>query len=144
MNLLSKIFGIGAKSVAEGVTDVAEKAADIVERWKPGDEKKTAMFIDVQAALTAATNAARAYDPRSEGGGIFGQIVNVIVDAVSRAVRPGVTIMLLGGIFGWWTLDVSTQSPIVLGWGETVIVFWFGGRVLFKDLPSLIAFLRRK
>lgn len=40
MSFLGKIFGTGVGAAANGVVDAAGKAADIVEKWVPGTEKK--------------------------------------------------------------------------------------------------------
>jgi hypothetical protein len=141
MSWLKKLFGVAvdpAGGVANAVAGTAERVADIVERWKPSDEKRHQMYMEVNRLVQEAQKEARGYDPRSTGGGMFGEITNILVDSVSRLIRPGVTILLVGGVFGWWGIHTSTLDPIVLGWGEAVIGFWFGARVLFKDIPQLI------
>lgn len=140
MSFWNKLFGITpVGGVAEAATSAAGKVADIVERWKPSDAAKHEMHIEISKLVQSAQAEARAYDPRSQGGGAFGEIVNVITDSASRLIRPGVTILLIGGIFGWWGIATKSIDPLVLGWGEMIIGFWFGTRVLFKDIPSLIA-----
>jgi hypothetical protein len=70
-------------------------------------------------------------------------IVNQLVDALNRLVRPGVTGWLLGGFIGYWKLpepgaiDPYWQSAFYL-----VLTFWFGGRMLLKDLPAAIKAIR--
>lgn len=130
------------KAGAKAVTEVAGDVADIVERWAPGDESKNKMRLDIEAAVQKGVAEARAYDPRSTGGGWIGEFINVFIDAVNRAIRPAVAIMLIGGVFGFWNLQTQTVDPIVLHWGEAVVIFYFGARSLVKDLPQMIEALR--
>lgn len=64
---------------------------------------------------------------------------NTGVDIVNRWIRPGITIWLIGGFSGWWNLpDTSKVDPVWFQIFMIVITFWFGGRVLLKDLPNAI------
>lgn len=61
------------------------------------------------------------------------------VDIVNRWIRPGITIWLAGGLSGCWRLpDTSTVDPVWFQFFTIVITFWFGGRVLLKDLPAAV------
>jgi hypothetical protein len=131
------------KIVADVVVDTAKGVADIVERWAPSDAAKHQMYLDVQKVVQDGAASARQYDPRTTGGGIVGELINIVVDAIARMIRPGVTILLIGGVFGWWSVATQTLDPVVLGWGEAVIVYWFGARTLFKDIPSLIKAIQK-
>lgn len=68
---------------------------------------------------------------------------DVLVDGMSRLVRPGVTLWLVGGFIGWWPLpqpsaiDEYWQNVFML-----VLTFWFGGRAILKDLPVAIRLMR--
>lgn len=68
---------------------------------------------------------------------------DVLVDGLSRLVRPGVTLWLVGGFIGWWPLprpgaiDEYWQNVFML-----VLTFWFGGRAILKDLPAAIRLMR--
>ena len=68
---------------------------------------------------------------------------DILVDAFARAIRPGVTVWLLGGMSGWWSLpkphavDPFWQNIFIL-----VITFWFGGRAIMKDIPKMLAALK--
>lgn len=131
------------KLVADAVVQTATGVADIVERWAPSDQAKHQMNMDVTKLVTESIAAARAYDPRTSGTTKFAEVVNVTVDAAARCIRPGVTILLVGGVFGWWPVETKTVDPIVLSWGEIVIGFWFGYRTVIKDLPSLLLALKK-
>lgn len=137
MGLLSKL-GIGPKDAADVVMDVAERGADIVERWKPSDKAKHEMQQEDLAADAKYTQEARVYDPRTNGLTAVSEWINVGVDALNRLIRPGVAIILIGGTFGMWDLAVTTTDPVVLGWTEAVVGFYFGVRTVVHDLPKFI------
>lgn len=141
MSWLSKIFGSGAKAASDAVVDTAKGVADIVERWAPSDKAKHDMYMDIQKVMVEAQANARAYDPRTTATGRAAEFLNVLVDAVCRLIRPGVTILIVGGVFGWWEIQTQTLDPLVLSWGESVIGFWFGIRAITRDIPSLLKML---
>jgi hypothetical protein len=125
---------------AGGAMEVAEQGADIVERWAPGTAKKHEMATEIDKTINAAVAAARSHDsPPGDNRTWF----DSFVDGLNRLIRPGVTIFLFGGIGGFWELPkVGDVDPIILTWTGTVFLFWFGGRAIFKDLPSVIKYLR--
>lgn len=141
MSIFSKL-GIGPKEAAEGVGKIVDKAADTVERFK-GSERQDHQFArDNLGDQTKATADARTYDPRTTGQNVVSEWINVVVDALNRLIRPAVAILLLGGTFGMWNLAVTTSDPIVLGWTEAVVGFYFGVRAITQDLPRLLAALK--
>lgn len=147
MGLLSKIFGLGPKAIAEGaagaVVKTAEGVANIVERWKPSDAAKHEMTMEINKLVNEAAASARAYDPRTVGQSLFSEIVNVTVDAVARMIRPVVTVVLLGALVGWWPLSVVGIDPVLQLWTETVFMFWFGGRAITQDIPKFLLATRK-
>jgi hypothetical protein len=142
MGLLSKL-GLGPKDAAEAVTEIAEAGADIVERWKPSERAKHDMGREKFGDAVSATEQARQYEPRTTASDTFSTWINVVVDAIIRMIRPGVAILLIGATFGMWNVSVVTNDPIVLGWTEAVVGFYFGVRAITQDLPSLILALRQ-
>src|ERR1700736_4771676 len=132
MGLLQTIFGAPAatevaagEGVAQAAVGVANSVADIVERWAPSDADKVKMQLDVQNAISAAVNQARQYDPRTQGTTKFSETVNVSVDAFSRLIRPTVTVLMVGGVFGWFNVQTKSIDPTVLNWGGLCIGYWF-------------------
>jgi hypothetical protein len=141
MGILSKL-GIGPKEAADAVGSVVDKAADTVERFKGSDRQDHAQQRENFGDAAKATDDARKYDPRTTGTQFISEVVNVSVDALNRLIRPGVAILLIGGTFGMWDLAVTTTDPIVLGWTESVVGFYFGVRAITQDLPRLLAALK--
>ena len=138
MSFWSKIFGTGAKAAADAVVDTAKGVSDIVERWVPSDKAQHEMNMEAQQKASEATNAARSYDPRTTSTRAVGELFNVFIDGITRLIRPGVTILLIGGVFGWWRVETQTVDPVVLASFQSVMAFWFGMRALTRDIPSLI------
>jgi hypothetical protein len=67
-------------------------------------------------------------------------VANTSIDIFNRMIRPFVTIWLIGGFSGWWKLpDTGKIEPVWFQIFMIVITFWFGGRVLLKDLPNAVA-----
>lgn len=133
MSIFTKLF-------AGGVGSVVKQGADIVERWAPSATGKHEMAQAIDSAIEGSVASARAADaPPGNNRTWF----DSLVDGLNRLIRPGVTVGLFGGVFGWWKLPkVEDVDPIVLAWTGTVFLFWFGGRAIFKDLPGVIKYLR--
>lgn len=128
-----------AKLVGGEVVKTASGVADIVERWMPGAEKKHEIEKEVDQLIESSVNNARSMSFDSPGSTMFDSFVN----GVNRLIRPGVTIWLLGGLGGLWALPApGTVDPVILKWIDIVLVFWFGGRALFKDLPACIKYVK--
>ena len=139
---MKKVFKKVGEFFAGSAMEVVKEGADIVERWAPGAEKKHEMAADIDRRIEAAVDNARQHDTRI--GNVRGTF-NDIVNGINRLVRPTITIGLVGGVMGFWELPKTDEiDPIILGFTETVLIFWFGGRALFKDLPSLIKYVRSK
>ena len=117
------LFGGGG---VEKVADVADKAFHTAQERSQEDQK------DLESA-------------RSMQLFTHGSAFDILVDGLSRLVRPGVTLWMIGGFIGWWPLpkidDISEywQNIFML-----VLTFWFGGRAILKDLPQAIRLIRGK
>ncbi len=126
MSWLTKIFGGGtveAGAAAIGkVADVADKA------FYTGQERARDDAADVDSARGFAM-------PR--GGSTW---FDSLVDGLNRLVRPVVTIWVFGGVSGAWRLpDMTKVDPFWASIFLVVLLFWFGGRLLLKDLPAGLA-----
>lgn len=73
-------------------------------------------------------------------------VANTSIDIFNRLIRPFITVWLIGGFSGWWHLpETKTIDPVWFQIFMIVVTFWFGGRVLLKDLPAAVgAILKMK
>lgn len=133
MGLRSWLLG-GA--VEAGVSS-AGKINEIVERWFPNDSSRHDKAKELYEIMADERDSARQHDAAlAFNTGV--PILDALVNAVNRIIRPGVTIGLIGGLLGWWDLpDPETFDPTYFRMAEIVLVFWFGGRFLTKDAPAI-------
>ena len=129
MSLLTNIAGFlfGGSQASEKVLNIADKAIHT------GQERSEQDAVD--------TDSARGFADVSNQPGL----INQLVDAANRLIRPGVTFWLIGGFAGWWTLP--SQDALPEYWQNVfviVLTFWFGGRAIVKDLPAAIKAWRGK
>lgn len=143
MSFLGKIFGAAGTAAVGTVAGTVESVANVVERWKPSDKAKHEMAVEDAKIEDAGVAAARAYDPRSGGESLYAQIINTTVDGLNRLIRPGVTIVVFGGLFGWWPLQVTNIDPFVVSLAQAIALFWFGARTVTKDIPAMVKALRK-
>lgn len=85
---------------------------------------------------TADRISARAFAAPGAAGSRWDRLI----DNANRAIRPVVTGYVLGGLAGAWPLaDLSRVDPRWLDVGAVILGFWFGGRLLLRDLPAGVA-----
>lgn len=66
-------------------------------------------------------------------------VANTSIDIFNRMIRPFVTVWLIGGLSGCWQLpDTKSVDAVWFQMFLIVLTFWFGGRVLLKDLPAAV------
>ncbi len=69
---------------------------------------------------------------------------DVLIDGVGRAIRPGITIWLFGGLAGAWRLPSPNEiDPVMFELTIWTMGFWFGHRAIAKDLPMVILSLKK-
>ena len=128
MSILSSIIGFftGGSKTSEKVLDMADKAIDTQQERSERDQADLSDARDMQISSHST-------------------MFDVFVDGMSRLVRPGVTLWLVGGFIGWWALPrVESISEYWQNIFMIVLTFWFGGRAILKDLPGAIALMRGK
>lgn len=126
-----------ASSFIFGSGNVIKDVGDAIDNVTTSDEERGT--LDVTDTASARTFA----QPGNNSG-----LINNLVDAFNRLIRPGVTVWLIGGFSGAWKLpDIGSIDPVWFTIFTIVITFWFGGRMLMQDAPKMIAAiiaLRRK
>lgn len=143
MSVLSKLseflFG-GSTAPVTAVVTVAKDVSDIVDRWAPSAEHKQEMSEQVHNAIAAGVAQARAADTPTQRPGFL----NDLADGLNRLVRPVITFTMIGGLYGWVKLPTTgSVEPVVLYWIGGLFTYWFGTRMLFKDIPDAILYLRK-
>jgi hypothetical protein len=140
MSFFSKLGKFFLGGTANAALGVGEKVASLVSNWKPGEKDKHVMSQEVAALVSESVASARGHDaPHNSGHTLLDGIINL----ANRLIRPGITIIIFGGMLSWWVLPApGSIDPVWLAFADRVLLFWFGGRMLFKDLPSAISYLR--
>lgn len=76
---------------------------------------------------------------------IHGTWFDALVDGINRLVRPGITIYLCVGFDGRLIQlpDPTQVDPFWQTCFYLVLTFWFGGRMIMKDLPQAIMYFSK-
>jgi len=122
----------GSSSNGKGVVS---QVSDAVDRWNPSAETIHNNSLEDLAAGDKSQESARAMViPHHDSW------FDIFIDGMNRSVRPFITFWVMGVLFGWWVApDTGTIDPVILNIMWTVITFWFGSRVIFKDVPNAIS-----
>ena len=141
MGLLTKIGAFLGGGAAKAGLNIAGGIADIVERWNPGDSKNVQFTKELTSVVNASYDSARRHDAPMQSGVRW---LDGVVNGVNRLIRPWVTITVIGSLFGYWNLP-PTQNVAPEYWVMVQIVlgFWFGGRLVTKDIPAALGYLRK-
>ncbi len=128
--ILTGLFG----SSANGKGVVGE-ISDAVDRWLPSDATKQKQSIENQkAGDDSQKNAYSLVLPSHDSW------FDIFVDGLNRLPRPLLTLWLIGVLYNWWpTPNLELVHPIILNIMWTIITFWFGSRIVMKDVPAAIA-----
>lgn len=116
-----------------GGSKAAEKVTEMVDESFYTDQEKS-----IQDAVD--TNDAGARESGPSGTTWF----NAFVDGFNRLPRPAFAIWAFGELVGWWNVAMATITAEKMNLIILIITFYFGGRALLKDLPSVIKSLRAK
>jgi hypothetical protein len=131
---------IAAKNLLFGTEGkgVVEQVSDVVDKWSPSKTTIHKQSVeDVKAGDDSQKSAREMQIPTHESW------FDKLVDGLSRLVRPLVTYWILGGLIGIYELRSPSTDPMMMNIVWTVITFWFGARMIFKDIPSAIKAFRK-
>lgn len=141
MGIFSKIGAFLGGGTAKAGLGVANGIADIVERWKPGDSKNVEFTKELTALVNSSYDSARRHDTPMNSGVKW---LDATVNGINRLIRPWVTITVIGSLFGYWDLpppqNVAPEYWIMI---QIILGFWFGGRLVTKDIPAALGHLRK-
>lgn len=127
------LFGGGGQAVV----NVAKGVDDIVDRHVATVENKEAFTTEVLGLVQREQQTAAAF----AAPGVHNTAFDALVDGINRLVRPVIAIAVLGAWFGWWRLvPIDTLGAEYQFYVRLVVTFYFGGRVLTKDVPQAIVY----
>ena len=118
---------------------IVEQVSDVADKWVPSATTQHKMGIeDLKAGDESQASARAMVVPAHDTW------FDALVDGLNRLPRPVITGWVIGMLFGWVPepVHLQTLSPMTLNIIWTVITFWFGSRVLFKDIPAMIKSVR--
>lgn len=124
-NLWGKIIGFFTGNAGGKVMEMADEAFHTEQEKAATDQKDT--------------DSARA-----DQGVSHNTFIDVLVDGWSRIVRPGFATWAFGELVGWWDVKVEQVSSEKMHLIILIVTFYFGGRVILKDIPSVLKALRGK
>ena len=132
MGWLTKIGGFlfGGGSGGGIVTDIS----DAVDKWNPSETTRHKMSIEDQKAGDSSQESARGLVLR--GGSTW---FDNLIDGLNRLVRPVMTFWVFGILTGMLGIPAHLMNIPPMLWNIiwTIITFWFGSRLVFKDVPKL-------
>ena len=117
---------------------IIEQTSDVIDKWNPSQGTLHKQSVeDMKAGDDSQKSAREMVLPTHD------DLFNRIIDGASRAVRPIVTYWIIGGLVGLYQLKSPSTDPLMMNIVWTVLTFWFGSRMIFKDLPNLIRSFRK-
>lgn len=125
---IGKIF-VGDKGIVEQISDVTDK-------WMPS---KTTIHRQSIEDLKAGDNS---QDSARKMVLIYHDSwLDIAVDAWARLPRPLFATWAFGLLVGWWEQPehINQLNPVLLNIIWTVVTFYFGARVIVKDIPAAVA-----
>jgi len=130
MNIFSKLLGETAAKPIEaigGVVDSLHTSDD--ERSRANNRLQEIMSKEVQSARSLAISEMQ-YG--SEASNWFDRIIN----GLNRLPRPIIVFWVIGMLFDWWSVPETLKDPTVASLVGIVIGFFFGQRMIAKELPA--------
>ena len=135
---VTKLGGLlfGSNSSDKGVID---SISDTVDKWSPSETTRHKMSIEDQQAGDSSQESARRLKLHS-GSTWF----DSLIDGLNRLVRPVMTFWVFGILTGMLGIPAHLADIPPMLWNIiwTIVTFWFGSRMLFKDAPKMIAWFK--
>lgn len=120
---------------------LVEQISDVADKWSPSETTKHKMSLEDQTAGDASQESARAMVFTSHNSWF-----DILVDGLNRLPRPVIAFWAIGVLTGW--IDQPTHlahlDPLVGNIIWTVATFFFGSRVIFKDIPAMVKSIKKK
>lgn len=121
------LFGSSDKGLVSDVSDA-------VDRWSPSETSRHKMALEDMKAGDSSQESAR--EMKLRGGSTW---FDSLVDGLNRLVRPVMTFWVFGILTGMLGIPTHLYNIPPMLWNIvwTIVTFWFGSRLVFKDVPSL-------
>ena len=131
-SFFAKMF-VGEKGIVESVSDIADK-------WVPSKTTIHKMSLEDQQAGDDSQDSARKMVLVGHDSWL-----DIAVDALNRLVRPIFTYWAFALLMGWVSppTHLETMNAVVLNILWTIVTFWFGSRMLVKDIPAAVKWARK-
>jgi len=135
MNWFTKIIGGLFGSNDKGIVT---EVSDTVDKWIPSETSKHNMSIEDQKAGDESQDSARKMELPTHNTWF-----DSLIDGINRLPRPVMTTWAFGILVGWWPAPVvGAIDPMTWNIIWTIVTFWFGSRMLFKDIPAAFRLIR--
>lgn len=132
-SLVTSFFG--SSSNGKGIVG---EASDTIDRWIPSAQTQQENSIEDLKVGDKSQESARAMEFISHDSWL-----DIGVDAANRLPRPLITGWAICVLFGWISPQhLEGLSPLTINILWTVVTFFFGSRVIFKDIPKAIQSFR--
>lgn len=155
--ILSGVFGL-AKGLFGGASN-SGLASEVIEKVLPETlkEQQAAAIASEDEDIKDVTSAREYNAPDigitqyQIGMGLIPwfmvwilDVLGRITDTVNHMLRPAMMIWIIGGFMKKWPLpDPKTVDPQLWTVFMVMVTFWFGARTLVKDVPAMIAALKK-
>lgn len=134
----TKLGGLlfGSNSSDKGVID---SISDTVDKWSPSETTRHKMSIEDQQAGDSSQESARRLKLHS-GSTWF----DSLIDGLNRLVRPVMTFWVFGILTGMLGIPshLADIPPMLWNIIWTIVTFWFGSRMIFKDAPKMMLWFK--
>ena len=125
--LAGSLFGSSDKGLVGDISDA-------VDRWSPSATTRHKMSLEDMKAGDSSQESARGLVLR--GGSTW---FDNLIDGLNRLVRPVLTFWVFGILTGMLGIPTHLLSIPPMLWNIiwTIVTFWFGSRMVFKDIPKM-------
>ena len=131
-----KAVGSFVGKLFTGEKGFIEQTSDVVDKWHPSKTTIHKMSMEDLKAGDNSQDSARKMVLVTHDSWL-----DIIIDAWARLPRPAFATWAFGLLVGWWEqpVHINTLNPLLLNIIWTVVTFYFGARVIVKDIPAAVA-----
>lgn len=118
---------------------VVSEVSDAVDKWAPSATTQHKMSIEDLQAGDKSQESARTMQMPTHSTWF-----DSFVDGLNRLVRPMMTFWVFGILTGMLGIpaNLALIPPMLWNIIWTIVTFWFGSRMIFKDAPKMIQWFK--